>query len=531
MAGIDPDAILEAELRARRDSLPPSLAKATWQLLLGDVAESLETLAAAHVATPAEADPTARPAALALLAGDRDGARRHAARAVATSPPWVRGWREFHGAMLGLLARDEEAARRHVEGLESYARGHDRLPSGPPATVSGLLRGLLDGDNDEVAKGLDMLLEWHLRSARSRSSERFNSANGAICLDAIVALLIAHERGVPASVDTRYRRATLPALVVHVDEWNGQPLPRTTQLSIESDLVAGPWLAQRGLELGAPAPADARPKTRTVVRRPSVGAADAEPSLVHDYLRRQVADGRGSRWQLLSWSLMIGDHDTARGHLELALADARRSWEESAPSAGGLLGRFRRSTSRPNSSFVRAHFGLALAAGDEAGLRDAGSQLRAWLDAVEEDERAQGRSIQPAYQHVQGFLDYVADLLGPRGPRASADQVSTLPRHLHAASVGLQRGDSDLVQQALNAVLDEHAATLERRTSPPAPISLEALQIAAIARRRGLEVTADERYGAYPVPIVMREGPGDRGRIGRLEAHLMGRPLFGGSTG
>jgi hypothetical protein len=97
---------------------------------------------------------------------------------------------------------------------------------------------------------------------------------------------------------------------------------------------------------------------------------------------------------------------------------------------------------------------------------------------------------------------------------------------LHAACIGLERGDADIVQQALDVALEQHAAALERRTSPPAPISLEALQVAAIARRRGLEVRAPQRFAAYPVPIVIRQGPGDRGRIGRLDTDLMGRPLF-----
>ena len=526
MVGFDSDAILEAELRSRRDSLPPSLAKATWQLLLGEVAESLETLSTVHAAMPADVDPAARPAALALLAGDPDAARRQAARDLARPATWVRGWREFHGAMLALLAREDTEARRHVEALETYASGHSRLPSGPSTTVATLLRGFLDADRDQVDSGLATLLEWHLRSARSRSSERFNSANGAICLDAIVALLVAHERKIAPPVNPKYRRAALPALVIHINEFDGQPIPRLLELSIESDLVAGAWLTRHGLDLGTPGPADARPKARQVVRRRSVGTADVEPSVVRDHLRRQVADGRGSQWQLLSWSLMIGDLATARRHLELAVEDARRRWHESAPAAGGFLGTFLRRAERPNQNFVREHFGLALAAGDESGLRDAGNELRAWLDAVQEDERRQGRSILPAYRHANGFLDYVADLLGPRGPRVSADQVSTLPRHLHAACIGLERGSADIVQQTLDAALEQHAAALERRTSPPPPVSLEALQIAAIARMRGLEVGAPERFGAYPVPIVIRDGPGDRGRIGRLEADLMGRRLF-----
>ena len=520
-------AMLEAELRARCDSVPPSLAKATWQLLLGETAESIETLAAAHAATPPDTDPAARPAALALLAGDRDAARRHAVHALSTPATWVRGWREFHLAMLALAAGDDEAARGYVQALEAYARGHDRLPSGPPGTVSELARGILDADVARADAGLRTLLDWHVRSARSRTSERFNSANGAICLDAILALLVAHGRSVAVPVDAKFRRAKLPALAVHLTEWAGEPIPRLLELSFETDLVAGAWLAQRGLEMAQPAQTGPTPEARTTKRRSAMPADDVEASVVRDFLRRHVEQELGSQWQLMSWSLMIGDPVRARRHLDRALADARRAWEQSRPASGGILRRLLRSQEVPNPNLVRAHFGLALAAGDERAIREAGEQLRAWMDAVQEDERRQSRSIHPPYEHVQGCLDYIADMLGPAGPRAPADHVSPVVRHLHAACVGLERGDTAIVQQALQATLEAHAAQLERRMSPPAPVSLEAIQIAASARRRGLAVAADEAFAAYPVPIVVRDAPGDRGRVGRLPADLMGRPLFG----
>jgi hypothetical protein len=175
---------------------------------------------------------------------------------------------------------------------------------------------------------------------------------------------------------------------------------------------------------------------------------------------------------------------------------------------------------------VREHFGLALAAGDERGLDESGHALRAWMDAVQDDERRQSRPIHPPYEHAAGYLDYLADLLGPATPRARAEQVSTLPRNLHAACVGLESRDAALVEQALNTTLEAHAQSLERVTSIPVGLSATAIQIAASAKRLGLVIATDPTFATYPVPVEIREGSGPRGPIGRLATDLLGRDLF-----
>jgi hypothetical protein len=200
-------------------------------------------------------------------------------------------------------------------------------------------------------------------------------------------------------------------------------------------------------------------------------------------------------------------------------------WQESRPSSGGLLRRFLRSQELPNSNYVRHHFGLALAARDDRGLEEAGAILRAWMDAVAEDERRQSRPIHPAYEHAEGYLDYLADLFGPSGPRAPAERVSTLPRHLHAACVGLERRDASIVQEAIDAILAEHVQALERKTSPPPPLSLPALQIIAAAQRRGLQVNPDQRYASHPVPIAIGESGSTHRPIGRVPTDLLARRL------
>jgi hypothetical protein len=222
---------------------------------------------------------------------------------------------------------------------------------------------------------------------------------------------------------------------------------------------------------------------------------------------------------------MTGDVPEARRLLRRALAEASQAWEASRP-ASGVLRRFLRSEEVPNSNFVREHFGLALAAGDEPGLAESGRALRAWMDAVQEDERRLARPIHPPYEHAAGYLDYIADLIGPSGPRAPAERVSLLPRSLHAACVGLASRDAALIEQALNTILDEHARALERATSPPAPLSLPAMQIAAAARRLGIAVTTQPRFATHPVPIEVRDGPGPRGPIGRLATDLLASDLL-----
>jgi hypothetical protein len=148
------------------------------------------------------------------------------------------------------------------------------------------------------------------------------------------------------------------------------------------------------------------------------------------------------------------------------------------------------------------------------------------MDAVEEDERRQGRTLHPPYGHVAGYLDFIADLWGSKGPRAPAERVSSLPRYLHAACIGLERRDAALIAKAIDTCLEEHARALERKTSPPAPLCLPAIQLVAAAGRLGMTVRVDPKWSAHPVPISLREGPGSVAGVGRLPTDLMGRALF-----
>jgi hypothetical protein len=525
MSDPDPQAIIEAELRARRDSLPPSLARATWQLMLGEVDASLDTLRVVHEQQPVSRE-TALPT-VALLVGDPDAAARHASMAVERpSADWVPGWRQYQTTVLAIIAANESLATASLAELEEYGSTHQRLPSGPPSGVAAIPAGILAADVDQASAGLSVWLGWHLRSARSRSV-RFNNASGVICLEAIVALLVAHARGLTLRVDPAFRQASVPVLAVRITHWEGRPLDRVAEGSLETDLVAGPWLAARGLDIGPPPVAASRPRaTPKRPRPPAARPSEVEASVVVDFLRRRVSEGRASRWQLISWALMIGDVLAARRHLQLALADAHQAWEASRPQQGGILRRFLRSEGLPNSNLVREHFGLALAAGDDSGLDESGRALRAWMDAVQEDERRQSRPIHPAYEHVAGYLDYLADLFGPSRPRAPAERVSTLPRNLHAACVGLESRGTALVEQALNTTLEEHARSLERATSPPAALSLPAIQIAAATRRLGMHVATEPKFATHPVPIEVRDTPGPRGPIGRVATDLLGRDLF-----
>ncbi len=267
------------------------------------------------------------------------------------------------------------------------------------------------------------MLAWHLRSARSRSA-RFNNAAGVICQEAIVALLIAHRRGLTLRVDPAYRRASIQMLAVHITQWEERPFDRIPELSLQTDLVAGPWLAARGLDLGAPTVAAGAPRVTPTrprpPRRPEARAGEVDASAVVDFLRRRVSEGRASRWQLISWAVMVGDIRAARRQLQLALVEARQAWEGSRPSSG-ILSRLTQSEQLPNINLVREHFGLALAAGDERRLDESGRALRAWMDAVQDVERRQSRPIKLAYEHSAGYLDFLADLLGPgvRGRRPS----------------------------------------------------------------------------------------------------------------
>src|SRR5687768_10966577 len=96
--------------------------------------------------------------------------------------------------MLALMAGDDGRARSHQVDLDGFVGSHDKLRGGQPSQVADIPRGLLARDAIRVTAGLEALLAWHLRRARARS-EIFNSSRGVISLEAIVALLLAHKRG------------------------------------------------------------------------------------------------------------------------------------------------------------------------------------------------------------------------------------------------------------------------------------------------------------------------------------------------
>lgn len=528
----DPEgqSLLEAELRLRQDRTPSRAGRAVWQLALGDPQGGLQTLRE-HYADPRDGPEGGyQQPALALLIGEAEAAARDA-RAELDQPTerWVPGWRQFRSSMLALIAGDDERAAREVGELDAFAATHPRLPSGPPSTVVKVPAGILAGDADQVSEGLDALLDWHLRSARSQS-DKFNSERGVICLDAIVALLLAHRRGLDVGVDARYRRAELPLLAVYLTEWQGQPVDHRTKLSLEADLVAAPWLSEHGVQLPDLQTATGVRGGRRASKPASLGKAELDPSVVAEHLRKLVDGGRGSVWQLVSWALMIGEPETARDHLRAGLAEARRAWEQTRPQQGGFLRRIRRSEELPNANFVREHFALALAAGDEAAVRETSGILRSWMDAVEEDGRRRGQPVVGhPYGHAAGYLDLLADLLHPGGTanlRAPVETVWAGFPTVRSACVALVRRDSTLLERALNDSLAEHARTLERRTSPPPPLHAPALHIAAAARRLGISFETDARYAAYPVPIIISDPPGSPGVMGRLPCDLMGSALF-----
>jgi hypothetical protein len=494
--------VVETEFRARRDHAESSLGRAVWCLLLGQPDEGLEAIRAELAAAP-EAQTRGEPrVTLALLAGDRELAGNEARVALRGVDRYVPGYRDHVATMLALIAGDEKQAASHLADLEGFVATHDKLRSGHPAAVADIPRGLVQREPRLVGAGIDALLAWHLRRARARS-ELFNSAHGMVCLDAIVALVLAHDRGLSVQVASKYRSVILRLLAVHVLEWNGQPLPRGASLDVETDLVAGSWLQRLGVSLGEPPPGTERPRRPP---RPPRRRSDAEPTIVCDSLRLRVRAGHGSPWQLASWALMLGAADAGRAHLRAGAAAARQRWCGEG---------------HPNHNHVREHFAFALVLGDEDGLRETIPPLQAWMRSAGHTQRR--------YAHLSGCLDLVCDLLGAdTAPptRLDIEAVTGPLPSTRPACVGLVERDPPLLTRGLEGMLDEHARNLERRSSPPAPLCEWAVYLAVAAHRLGLPTTVDERYAHHLVPVEIRNLPDYLGRVGLLPCDLLGRDLW-----
>ena len=497
--------LLEAELRARREHASSGRERAVWCLLLGAPGESLAALRSDF--ERGEERPSVWPdVGLAFLAADPELPARAATIARDHLDRYVAGYREYVAALLALIADDEDDARAQTARLVSFVNTHDKLRSGHPAAVAQIPRGLLENDPQLLTEGVSALLAWHLRRARARS-EVFNSARAMVCNEAVVALLLATRRGVQMDVDVagKYRRASLPMLVIHIREWNGKPLPRAMPFQVESDVVAGPWLQAAGVHVGdhlapAPAPAPVRPPRTSVRKR----QADVDAQVVLESLRRSVEAGLGSRWQLASWALILGDVPRARSALNAAGSDARRRW----------LGEGGR-----NHNVIREHLGFALALGDEQGLAETIPPLQAWMRSVEH--------FQARYAHAGGYLDVVCDLLGGAVPgRDEAERVLGPLSSTPVACVGLVEADADLLAEGLDGMLAEHARTLERRASPPPPVCEPAVHLAVTARRLGIDVRIDDRFTSHLVPIEVLDPPSRERKVGRVPCDLLGRALW-----
>jgi hypothetical protein len=306
----------------------------------------------------------------------------------------------------------------------------------------------------------------------------------------------------------------VPLLAIHLTEWQGRPLPRAMPMSVITDLMAGPWLRAHGLAIESPPPTAAR---AVPAKRPAKTPAPSPPgdqAAARDALEARRRLG-GHPWGLASWALMLGDTSGGRAHLEAASADARRRWQASVPRGGALSRWFGKDQALPNPNIVREHFALALMLGDEAGLRESIPTMQAWLRTQE------GRSW-PVYGHAAGYLDLICDLIGggdqSSPSRAAVEQVMGPLSGTRVAAIALAERDHAMLREGLEAMLAEHAKTLERKTSPPAPVCAPAVHLAAAARRLGVPVSVDERFAAWPVPV---EGA-------RLPCDLLGRALWSG---
>jgi hypothetical protein len=261
---------------------------------------------------------------------------------------------------------------------------------------------------------------------------------------------------------------------------------------------------------------------------PSPRMPDVDDEQARQALRARIAAG-GSRWQMCSWSLMLGDVAAARRYLEMEAAEARRSWQESLPKPG-VLRWFARDQALPNQNRVREHLAVALVLGDEGAIRETTSYLRAWLQSFEEMLRKQGATVGVGphrYGHAHGYLDFICELLpgGRRPDREQALNAGGGPSSMRICLVALVERDPQTLTRGMNGMLAEHAKTLERKTSPPLPILLPGIHVAVTAGRLGIPVEVDERWSRHRVPVEVRGPTGERLR-GRLPADLLARALW-----
>lgn len=514
---VDP-ALLAAELRARAEHARHPYDTAVWRLVGGDPTAGLDAirrgLPALKATTTAQPSTGFDAARLALVADDPAAPSLATAAIDDALARFIAGDRQYHAAMLAIIAGDDTRAAAFQADLDAFTASHDAFRSGQPSGVADISRGLLARDAAMTNAGVSTLLAWHLRRVRARS-DFFNSSRGVISLDAIVALILAHRRGLAISVGPEYRSAKMPLLVLHIADWDGRPLPRAKPIQLVTDLVAGPWLRTHGIAIEDPppfSPSKAQGATRTA-RAPTASTPEQQEA-ARQALAARVR-GPGSPWQLAGWSLMLGDVSGAREHLARKAAEVRQQWQASAPSGGGLSRLFSKDRALPNPNYVRSHFGFALALGDEAGLRESGAALQAWLRTQE----GRGWGI---YAHTVGYLDLVCDLVAggdrSRPPRTEVEQVIGLLPSTRVAAIALVDRDPALFRTGLEEMLSQHATSLERKTAPPPPICEPAVHLAAAARRLGVPVQVDERFAAWPVPV---EGA-------RLPCDLLGRAIWSG---
>jgi hypothetical protein len=507
------DHLLAAELQARIEHASGPYDEAVWRLVAGDPEGGLATIRVALPALVAREAPGPFLAQLATLGGDADMARTTAMAALDGSVDrFVAGEREYLRLLMALIA-DDEVAARHRSDLEAYVASRDAFSSGKPSGVAGIPIGIARRDAQEVTKGLEALLGWHLRRARSRS-DVFDSSRGMVSLEAIVSLILAWRRGLSVPVAVAYRAASVPLLALHVKEWDGRPLPSGQRLQFVTDLVAGSWLRSLGLQLpDAPTQNVASQAARP--RRPKGAAAvltGSEAATAVEGLQRRRERG-GSPWQLASWALMVGDATGARDHLRAKADEAQRAWQASLPAGAGGLRWFHKDRALANPNLVREHFGLALPLGDEAALAATSSQLQAWMETQE------GRAAS-VYGHASGYLDLIVDLIsGGRRSQPSRNAVDAVMgpyASVRVAAIALFQRDAPGLRSGLEGILDEHVRQLERKSSPPPPICAAAVQLAGAANRLGMAVEVDARFEAVPVPVDS----------GRLPCDVLGRALW-----